>query len=148
VVLLVQPETGDDLQWEKAGLLEVADLIVIHKADLPGAEAVEAQLRRTLDLPGVKPVRLLRVSTKKGEGLDQLWETIAALPLRRAARAAVGRDLLRLAQESLSARFSTAVASQDERLAQLIADWKQGLLSQPAAVRALLAHLGATNEEG
>ena len=35
VVLLLQPETGDDLQWEKAGVLEVADVIVIHKADLP-----------------------------------------------------------------------------------------------------------------
>src|SRR5439155_18887699 len=44
LVLLLQPETGDDLQWEKAGLLEVADLVVIHKADLPGAERVEAQV--------------------------------------------------------------------------------------------------------
>ena len=44
VVLLLQPETGDDLQWEKAGVLEVADVVVIHKADLPGAERVEAQV--------------------------------------------------------------------------------------------------------
>src|SRR5204862_5291465 len=40
VVLLLQPETGDDLQWEKAGVLEVADLLVVHKADLPGAANV------------------------------------------------------------------------------------------------------------
>ena len=39
LVLLLQPETGDDLQWEKAGLLEVADLVVIHKADMPGRSA-------------------------------------------------------------------------------------------------------------
>ena len=32
LVLLVQPESGDELQWEKAGLLEVADVVVIHKA--------------------------------------------------------------------------------------------------------------------
>src|SRR5262249_3584955 len=44
VVLLLQPETGDDLQWEKAGLLEVADVVAIHKADLPGADRVEAQV--------------------------------------------------------------------------------------------------------
>ena len=56
VVLLLQPEIGDDLQWEKAGLLEVADVIVIHKADLPGAERTEAQVRASLDLPGVRPV--------------------------------------------------------------------------------------------
>ena len=36
VILLLQTETGDELQWEKAGLLEAADVIVIHKADLPG----------------------------------------------------------------------------------------------------------------
>src|SRR5205814_3619159 len=37
VILLLQPETGDDLQWEKAGVLEVADAVVVHKAALPGA---------------------------------------------------------------------------------------------------------------
>jgi LAO/AO transport system ATPase len=145
VVLLVQPETGDDLQWEKAGLLEVADVIVVHKADLPGVDALEAQLRRTLDLPGAKPVRLLRVSAKKGEGLDHLWETIARLHLRRATQGAGGRDLLRLAQESLASRFATAAASQDEQLARLIADWKQGRLSQPAAVQAFLDYLSGAN---
>src|SRR5207245_10730681 len=56
VVLLLQPETGDDLQWEKAGVLEVADLVVIHKADLPGAEQTAAQVRAALDIPGVRPI--------------------------------------------------------------------------------------------
>src|SRR5207244_8456315 len=48
LVLLLQPETGDDLQWEKAGVLEVADVIFIQKADLPGAERAEAQVRAML----------------------------------------------------------------------------------------------------
>jgi len=43
-------ESGDDLQWEKAGILEVADIVVIHKADLPGAEQTEAQIRSMLEL--------------------------------------------------------------------------------------------------
>jgi LAO/AO transport system ATPase len=141
VVLLLQPETGDDLQWEKAGLLEVADLVVIHKGDLPGAEAVEAQVRGTLNLPGARHVPLLRVSAKKGEGLRELWEAVAALPLRRGNHAADGQDLLRLAQESLVNRFTTAVAAQDAQLARVIGDWKQGLLSQPQAVQAFLDHL-------
>ena len=46
VVLLVQPETGDDLQWEKAGVLEVADVVVVHKADLPAAERLARNSRR------------------------------------------------------------------------------------------------------
>src|SRR4051794_8512072 len=44
VVLLIQPYTGDELQWEKAGVLEIADAIVVHKADLSGAEQTAAQL--------------------------------------------------------------------------------------------------------
>src|SRR5262249_28300149 len=68
LVLLLQPESGDDLQWEKAGLLEVADLVVVHKADLPGAEQTEAQVRALLNLPGCREVPVLRVSAGKGQG--------------------------------------------------------------------------------
>src|SRR6202011_45659 len=65
VVLLLQPETGDDLQWEKAGVLEVADVVAIHKADLPGADRAEAQVRSTLELSGGdRKVTVLRVSAK------------------------------------------------------------------------------------
>jgi LAO/AO transport system ATPase len=83
LVLLVQPQTGDDLQWEKAGVLEVADVIVIHKADLPGTETTETQLRTSLNLPGVKAVPIVRVSAKTGEGIDALWQAVAGHSLRR-----------------------------------------------------------------
>jgi triphosphoribosyl-dephospho-CoA synthase len=83
VVLLLQPETGDDLQWEKAGLLEVADLVVLQKADLPGAEHVEAQVRAALGWSAAEPVPVLRVSAKTGEGIEALWHAIAACPARR-----------------------------------------------------------------
>ena len=46
LVLLLQPETGDDLQWEKAGLIEVADVVVIHKADLPGLNESRPRSKR------------------------------------------------------------------------------------------------------
>jgi LAO/AO transport system ATPase len=141
VVLLLQPETGDDLQWEKAGLLEVADVIVIHKADLPGADLAESQVHSSLDLPGAKPVPMLRVSAKKGEGIEQLWQTIVGRPSRRKVAASSGEDLLRLAQATLAARYETVVGGRDAALDKLIADWKQGILSRPAAVQALLKRL-------
>ena len=78
VVLLLQPETGDELQWEKAGLLEVADVVVVHKADLPGAERVEAQVRDLLNLPGCREVPVLRASSSKGRGVEELWRTVEA----------------------------------------------------------------------
>jgi 2-methylcitrate dehydratase len=76
VVLLLQPETGDELQWEKAGLLEVADIIVIHKGDLPSAEETETQVRDVLALSEGKSAKVLRVSSKSGQGVDALWQAI------------------------------------------------------------------------
>jgi LAO/AO transport system ATPase len=145
VVLLIQPETGDDLQWEKAGVLEVADVVVIHKADLPGADTTEAQVRASLDLPGARPLRLFRVSAKKSEGIEQLWQTIESCPLRRMKAPAAGRELLRLAQETLASRYAGAVASHDKVLEKLINDWQQGRPGKGEAVEALIHHLLMTD---
>lgn len=135
LVLLLQPETGDDLQWEKAGLLEVADAIVIHKADLPGAERVEAQVLATLALGTGVVVPVLRVSSRSGDGLRELWQTIAARPLRRGTRQE-GRDLLRLAQQTLAARFADAAGRPELR--QLLAAWQRGEITSAGAASALL----------
>ena len=137
LVLLLQPETGDDLQWEKAGLLEVADVIVIHKADLPGAERVEAQVLATLGLGTGAVVPVLRVSSRSGSGLEELWQTIAAQPLRRGRRQDE-RDLLRLAQQTLAARFATALGADQLELRQLLARWQRGEIASTQAASALL----------
>jgi LAO/AO transport system ATPase len=76
VVVLVQPETGDELQWEKAGQLEIADVVVVHKSDLPSAAAVESQLRELLNLPGCRPVPVVPVSSSKNVGISELWSAI------------------------------------------------------------------------
>jgi len=137
LVLLLQPETGDDLQWEKAGLLEVADAIVIHKADLPGAERVEAQVLATLALGAGPVVPVFRVSSRTGDGLQELWQSIASLPLRR-GRQQSGRDLLRLAQETLAARFAAAEAIGRPELRHLLAGWQRGEMTSTQAATALL----------
>jgi LAO/AO transport system kinase len=76
VVVLIQPESGDELQWEKAGLLEVADVVVVNKGDLPGAQRVESQVRELLNLPGCREVPVVRVSAARRQGLDALWEVL------------------------------------------------------------------------
>ncbi|HEY7312168.1 MAG TPA: GTP-binding protein [Gemmataceae bacterium] len=135
LVLLLQPETGDDLQWEKAGLLEVADVIVIHKADLPGAERVEAQVLATLALGTGTVVPVLRVSSRGGDGMEELGRTIADRPLRRGRRQD-GRDLLRLAQQTLAARF--AASADRPELRQMLAAWQRGEIASVQAASALL----------
>ncbi|HVS39025.1 MAG TPA: hypothetical protein VMS17_25930 [Gemmataceae bacterium] len=135
LVLLLQPETGDDLQWEKAGLLEVADAVVIHKADMPGAERVEAQVLATLSLSAGPTPPILRVSARTGDGVEALWAALAACPLRRTGRHG-GAELLRLAQETLAARF--AAARTGEGLQNLLIRWRGGELDATQAVAALL----------
>lgn len=83
VVLMLQPESGDDVQWEKAGILECADVVVVHKADMPSAEETAAQVRMALDLSPGNRVPVLRVSSKANQGHAELWQAIEALPLRR-----------------------------------------------------------------
>jgi len=142
LVLLLQPETGDDLQWEKAGLLEVADVVAIHKADLPGAEAAEAQVRASLGLAAQQAVPVVRVSARTSQGVEELWSAVAQCPSRH-EQAWNGRDLLRLAQETLSHRFTRAEAAQHAALQALMAQWRQGALSDDKAGAALLHLLEA-----
>jgi LAO/AO transport system ATPase len=103
VVLLLQPETGDDLQWEKAGLLEVADVIVVHKADLPGTERAVSQVRGAVEVSG-RSVPVFAVSSKTGQELPELAEALA----KTAQRLRVVNDrtrLLQLLQDNLTRRF-------------------------------------------
>jgi putative protein kinase ArgK-like GTPase of G3E family len=56
--------------------LEVADVVVIHKGDLAGAEETETQVRDVLALSEGKKATVLRVSSKSGQGVDALWRSI------------------------------------------------------------------------
>lgn len=81
LALLVTPNTGDEVQWEKAGLIEVADIIVVNKSDLPGADRVRQQLTSALSLGphGAHPP-VLNVVAATGQGVPELWQTISARP--------------------------------------------------------------------
>ncbi len=70
VVAVVAPGLGDDVQAMKAGLLEIADLIVVNKADREGAEST------VRDLQEWHP-HVVRVSALKGDGIPDLIRAIA-----------------------------------------------------------------------
>ncbi len=48
-LVVLNPESGDDIQMIKAGILEIADIFVINKADLPGAKVLHAFLKKIVD---------------------------------------------------------------------------------------------------
>ncbi len=74
VVVLV-PESGDDIQAMKAGLMEIADLFVINKADRQGANQAQIQLQSMLEMKpeeGDWQPPVLKTSAIRGEGLAEL----------------------------------------------------------------------------
>jgi LAO/AO transport system kinase len=71
-ILILQPETGDEIQWMKSGVRELADLFVVHKCDLPGASTMMQSLIEN----GVSSENILLVSSKTGAGLQELMDLI------------------------------------------------------------------------
>ncbi len=80
-IVVEVPGLGDDIQAIKAGILEIADILVVNKADLPGADRRVAQLRAMLDL-GPKDAAwqppVLRTVATRGEGMNDLAGQIEA----------------------------------------------------------------------
>ena len=72
VVLVLQPQTGDDVQWDKAGVWELADTVVVNKADLPGAETMIAALREHLVRPDGTSPNIIGVSRHTQAGPREL----------------------------------------------------------------------------
>jgi LAO/AO transport system ATPase len=142
VVLLFQPESGDDIQGEKAGLLEIADVVAVHKADLPGADETQGQLQMVLNLSAhTANVPVLQVSGRTGAGIEELWNAIQACPLRRNQLSAGSRALLRLVRENLAARLARAEAERDPAWLEIVERWRAGVLRRQDAIAAAWNYL-------
>ena len=78
VCLVTVPGLGDDIQAIKAGVLEIADVLVVNKADRPGADDAARDLAQMLSLAKDRPWRtpIVRTSAQSGDGLPQLVEAI------------------------------------------------------------------------
>tara|TARA_B100000945_G_scaffold67912_1_gene51156 strand:+ start:3580 stop:4413 length:834 start_codon:yes stop_codon:yes gene_type:complete len=100
IVVVEGPARGDGIQAEKAGLLELADLIVVNKSDLEGSDKVVNDLTISLGLTSDAPP-ILKTSTVTGEGLDDLSELITRLDVRTSSKRARNRQQLLMAHESI-----------------------------------------------
>lgn len=74
IVVLV-PEAGDDVQTMKAGLMEIADLFVVNKADRPGADVFAKNLRQVI-LPGKKHSPVLLTTASANVGIQDVYKAI------------------------------------------------------------------------
>jgi LAO/AO transport system kinase len=112
VVVLV-PGMGDDVQAIKAGILEIADVFAINKADQPGADRVERELQAMLSLAdGPKPPIVRTVATE-GAGVEALLEAIDQAPVAHR-----GSDPVRGREEAVAIdHLGIAVGNLDQAVA-------------------------------
>ncbi|MCE9581316.1 MAG: methylmalonyl Co-A mutase-associated GTPase MeaB [Planctomycetes bacterium] len=114
-VVILSPESGDGVQAMKSGLMEIADVLVINKADRPGADALESQIRATFELSSSrKPPAIFQTAAATGKGISEAAagiETHTATMERdgtlRAHRAERLRfRITRLVEEALARRLA------------------------------------------
>ena len=76
LLLVDGPDRGDIIQAEKAGILELADVIAVNKSDLPGASSAAQHIRSSLSLASDDNREVVLVSAKEGHGIQELVEII------------------------------------------------------------------------
>ena len=92
-VVVLTPNLGDGVQMIKAGILEIADIFVVNKADLEGHQRVATELRSMLSLAPKSQDKawkqpIVATSASKQEGIEELW---AAIESHRKHREAAGK---------------------------------------------------------
>jgi LAO/AO transport system kinase len=159
-VLLQLPNAGDDLQAIKKGVMELADLVVINKADLDRDAATRAQAQvtsamRILGQHGradhahhdqtLWHPQVMQISALKGEGVDLFWQAVTRF---RGLQEASGRLAARRRQQSLAwmrERIDSGLRQAFRQhpqvqalLPQLTKEVEQGRLAASTAARRLL----------
>ena len=147
-VVLLAPGMGDGIQAAKAGILEVADVLVVNKADRDGADRTVRDLRHAVSLAdaaaGAWRTPVLRTVGTTGTGVPELvsaleshrsWMGDAGLRARRERRAA--REVEALALDALRTRVGGVGG--DARLSTLAREVVAGRLDPYAAADSLVA---------
>jgi GTPase len=146
-LVVLAPGLGDAIQMAKAGILEVADVFVVNKADRDGAADVQRELRQMLHLGAARPwdPPVLATTASDGTGIDELWADIErhhAWPVSSGAlasdrEAAVVHEVRALAAE----RLASSVEAQLAEDAGLRARLRDHELDPYAAVDELIRRL-------
>ena len=160
-VLLQLPNAGDDLQAIKKGVMELADLVVINKADLDpkAATRAQAQITSSLRLLGLHGnpehahhddklwhPKVIQISALLGQGVDAFWAEVSAF---RRLQTANGRLAARRQQQALAWMWERIDAGLKQAFRQhpqvrrllpaMEADVAQGRVPASTAARILLA---------
>ena len=125
-VVVTIPGAGDDVQAMKAGVMEIADLFVVNKADRPGAERTAAEIEAMLALrefeEGVWRPPVLKTRAAAGEGVPAVVEAVARFEGERRDVEARRRERARLRLTALLQRTFIERLERRDETRRLIAD--------------------------
>lgn len=143
VVVVLVPEAGDAVQVMKAGLLEIADVFVVNKADREGADRLEGELTQMLAMRPASSggVPVVRTEARRGIGVDGVIAALAAQRGSRPGRDDEARridDVLDIVDEELERRLREGFATSQDGVEPVLAAVRSGTLDPyTAAVRIL-----------
>ncbi len=151
VVVVTAPGLGDAVQTLKAGILEIADVLVVNKADRPGAKETAMQLRemrRLVPHHDAWDVPILETTASTGAGVAELWaairghgeylDTSGELEARRGRRAE--REVFDLVEAALVSRVRATLDDRGEP-AEILARAKRREADPHSAAKAILDRL-------
>lgn len=148
-VVIAAPGLGDDIQAMKSGLLEIADILVVNKADSPLAERTRQQLVGALSIRAgrQRDVPVLKTTATTGQGIAELTKAIARVAAGRLEEPVIARRRRRaryLIRQAASQLIRDAFGGTDSASLDTIADAVlQGAQAPSDAARALLTgHAG------
>jgi len=150
-IVVVNPGWGDSVQANKAGLMEIADIFVINKADRKGVAETRRDLEQMLELSQLgdwRPPILLTVASQ-GEGVDVLWKAIeehrahitASGELERRRRRRLGEELREIVVRRLEQRAREICTG--DRWDELQSEVTQRALDPWSAADEMLGGVGA-----
>jgi len=151
IVVVMAPGLGDSIQTLKAGILEIADLLVVNKADRPGAKETALQLREMRHLapkPSGWDVPILQTVASEGTGIAELWQAIrqhwdylrasGEYEVRR-GRGTV-REVMDLVERALAARLRATLGAPGQ-VGEILERARNGALDPHSAAQAILDRL-------
>jgi LAO/AO transport system kinase len=116
VSVVLTPAMGDDVQTLKAGVLEIADVLVINKVDQPGADRVQQQLEAMLSIaPAGRPPAIVRTVATEDQGIGEWLQALRSRGQGMAAAGVFWRErLLTMLGQRLLERVVGNVVTEDE----------------------------------
>ena len=133
LLLVDGPDRGDIIQAEKAGILELADVIAVNKSDLPAASSAAQHIRSSLNLASDDNREVVLVSAKEGNGIQELVEIIERCEPQNTR----GRMMMR---ERLLSEWDSILVSHPE-IDNIVSELCDGSITLREAIEALVSSI-------